>query len=151
MQDLPEILNVVLAEDDPDDLVIFQLAIDSLPLDIHLTHEDDGEKLLALLRRYIPDIIFLDINLPQKNGINCISEIRKDTRLDNVPVIMYTAHTHEKFIGDSFSGGANFYLLKSNSVSELARRLGLVFSVKWKKFSYYPPKSQFVIGAGGMP
>lgn len=146
MQDPQEILHIVLAEDDRDDVLIFQLAIDSLPLTVQLTHEDDGEKLLALLRRLIPDIIFLDTHLPRKNGINCIMEIRKEKKFDNVPVIMYTAHKDEKSIEDSFAAGANFYLLKSNSVTELAQRLGMILSVKWKKFAYYPPRSQFVIG-----
>lgn len=138
--------NVVLAEDDVDDVLIFKLALNKLPFAIELRHAEDGNKLFILLKELVPDIIFLDIHMPYKNGIACIIEIRKNQELDHVPVIMYTSLKNMNYIDESFSNGANFYLIKANSIHELAERLKRIFSVDWKTYMYYPPKTEFVIG-----
>lgn len=141
-----EVTKVLLAEDDMDDVLIFNLALNKLPFAVELRHAEDGDKLFILLKELIPDIIFLDINLPCKNGIACIVEIRKNRQYNEVPVIMYTSHKNMKYISDSYSNGANFYLVKANTVYELAERLRQIFSVDWKQYMYYPPMSEFVIG-----
>lgn len=146
MLELEELIRIVLAENDQDDVLLFKLAVGQLPFDVQINHAEDGEKLFILLRQFIPDIIFLDINLPYKDGISCLAEIRRNHIYDNVPVIMYTGYKSEKYIADSFAKGANFYVLKIAAVSELAERLSLVFSVDWKKMLYYPSKSNFVVG-----
>jgi CheY-like chemotaxis protein len=143
--DSHEVTNVILAEDDQDDVLIFKLALNSLPIAVELRHADDGEKLFILLKQLIPDILFLDINLPCKDGIACIVEIRRNKEYNEVPVIMYTSYKSKEYINDSFENGANFYLIKANSVEKIAEKLRVIFSIDWKKFMYYPPKSQFVI------
>jgi DNA-binding response OmpR family regulator len=140
-----ETTRVVLAEDDLDDALIFRLALNKLPFAVELRHAEDGDKLFILLKQLIPDIIFLDINMPCKNGIACIVEIRQNHEFDNVPVIMYTSIKNLKHINDSYSSGANFYLIKANSIQELAERLKKIFSIDWKTYMYYPPKSEFII------
>ena len=137
--------HVLLAEDDLDDVLIFQLAINKLPFAILLTHVDDGDKLISKLEEILPDIIFLDINMPCQGGKECIKDIRSKKKFDAVPVIMYTAHKHENYIEETFRNGANFYLIKTNSVDELADRLKQILSINWKQFMYYPTKSDYVL------
>jgi DNA-binding response OmpR family regulator len=146
MRNPSEINNVLLAEDDPDDVLIFKLALNKLPFAVELRHAEDGEKLFILLKELIPDIIFLDINMPCKNGIACIVEIRKNQDFNNVPVIMYTSRKNLKDINDSYSNGANFYMIKSNTIQGLAEKLKKILTIDWKTYMYYPPKSDFVIG-----
>jgi CheY-like chemotaxis protein len=137
--------HVLLAEDDQDDVLIFQLAINKLPFAILLTHAENGDQLIARLEEILPDIIFLDINMPCRSGKECIKEIRSQKKFDAVPVIMYTAHRHEDYIEETFREGANFYLIKSNSVDELADRLKYILSINWKQFMYYPTRNSFVL------
>jgi CheY-like chemotaxis protein len=137
--------DLVLAEDDLDDLLIFELALDKLAFQGELRHAEDGDKLFSLLAHQTPDIIFLDINMPCKDGISCISEIRRNPEFNNVPVIMYTALRRKEYIEDCYSTGANFYLIKADSIAALAKKLGVILSIDWKTFMYFPPESEFVI------
>jgi CheY-like chemotaxis protein len=141
-----EVINIILAEDDIDDVLIFKLALKELEAAVNLNHVDSGDKLMALLKQLLPDIIFLDINLPRKDGLTCVIEIRKNSAFDNVPVVLISGYTFSKYIEEGFAGGANYYLIKTSSVSLLAANLKRIFSIDWKKVMYYPPKNEFVIG-----
>lgn len=140
------IINIVLAEDDVDDVLIFKLALKELETAVKLNHVDSGDKLLALLKQLLPDIIFLDIDLPRKDGLACVIEIRRNGAFDNVPVVLISGHTFYRFIEDGFASGANYYLVKTSSVGQLAASLKSIFSIDWKKMMYYPPITEFVIG-----
>ena len=141
--------HLLLAEDDQDDVVIFELAIKEVnkeyKIPVYMRHAKDGEVLFILLKESIPDILFLDINLPCKDGLSCIREIRKNKRYDGLPVIMYTAHKHENKIEEAFRNGANYYVVKSNTVPELAEKLKKICSMDWKNYLHYPPRDQFVM------
>lgn len=141
-----KVKNVILAEDDLDDVLIFQLAVDELQIKVELRHAEDGDKLFILLKQLIPDIIFLDINMPCKDGVACIVEIRKNQKLNNVPVIMYTSFKSMKYIDECYANGANFYVIKASSILDLAEKLKKIFSIDWKNYMYYPPKSEFIMG-----
>lgn len=147
MTEPQEITNVLLAEDDLDDVLIFRLALNKLPFTVELRHAQDGDKLFIMLKELIPDILFLDINMPCKDGIACIVEIRKNPEYNQMPVIFYTSYKNLNYIDQCYANGANFYLIKANSVRELAERLRKIFSVDWRTYMYYPPKDEFVIGS----
>src|SRR5690606_32387406 len=100
-----EIKDVLLAEDDKDDVLIFELAVEEAELSIDLRCATDGDKLFVMLEEYIPDILFLDIQMPCKDGIACILEIRKNKDYDHLPVVMCTAHTSEQYINNAFRNG----------------------------------------------
>jgi CheY-like chemotaxis protein len=138
--------DVVLAEDDKDDVLIFELAIEKARILINLRHAIDGDKLFLLLKEAIPDIIFLDINMPCKDGVTCISEIRQNPEYNHVPVIMYTSYNHSQKVEAAYKNGANFYLLKTESIVDLAENLKRIFTVEWKRYMYYPPINQFIVG-----
>jgi len=141
-----QILNIVLAEDDADDAFVFNLALNELNIAFELKHVDNGENLLALLKELLPDIIFLDINMPCKDGLSCLVEIRRNSTFDNVPVVLISGHTYSRYISDGFSNGANYYIIKANNLAQLVNYLKAIFFIDWKNFMYYPPKSQFIIG-----
>lgn len=138
--------DVVLAEDDKDDVLIFELAVERARILINLRHAVDGDKLFLLLKEAIPDIIFLDINMPCKDGVTCIAEIRQNPEFNHVPVIMYTSYNQSQKVEASYKNGANFYLLKTESIAELAENLKRIFTVEWKRYMYYPPINQFIVG-----
>ena len=139
-----EIRDVLLAEDDKDDVLIFELALEEANISVDLRHAGDGDKLFDMLEEYIPDILFLDIQMPCRDGLTCILQIRKNKDYDNLPVVMCTSHSSEKYIDASFRNGANLYMIKSRSLKEMAENLKRVFSINWKAQLYYPPKNEFV-------
>ncbi len=137
--------DVLLAEDDLDDLLHFQIAIKGIEIPVVLRHAKDGEVLFALLKEAIPDILFLDIHMPCRNGVSCIMEIRQNRMYDNMPVIILTSHKHQSYVDLTYRTGANFYLIKPNTVYDLVEKLKMIFSVDWEKSMYYPPKSEYLI------
>ena len=145
MQSTPAMTNVLLAEDDHDDVLIFELALEKLPISVELRNAEDGEKLLELLKEMIPDILFLDINLPCKDGIACILEIRRNSDYNNLPIIMYTSFKSKKHIEECYKNGANFYIVKGTTINELAEKLQRIFSINWKNYMYYPPITEFLL------
>ena len=145
MKPKTETWDILLAEDDIDDVLSFDLAMKEMSFSFILRNADNGDLLFVLLKERIPDILFLDILMPCKDGVTCIIEIRRNKDYNHMPVIMYTAMNSEEYIEDSYKNGANFYLLKTNSIHELSEKLKKIFSVDWKNFMYYPPKQQFVL------
>lgn len=136
---------VLIAEDDDDDFLIFSLAIAEIEVAIALTRAKDGEKLLQVLSENIPDILFLDIQMPCKNGRECLKEIRANQRYDDLPIIIYSSFTDLNTIEYCFREGSNLYTIKPNTMGELKDILRRILVIDWRKAMYYPRKSEFVI------
>jgi len=72
-------LNILLADDDIDDCIFFKEALEEFTIPSNLTTVNDGEQLMQILTdetNQLPNILFLDINMPRKNGFECLSEIK---------------------------------------------------------------------------
>src|SRR5690606_15435797 len=102
--------------DDNDDVYIFKVAVEETTYPIIIRHAEDGEKLFTLLKEQVLDILFLDIQMPCKDGMACITEIRKDRKYDHMPVVMYSALTFGKYVDHCFENGANFFLPKTGNL-----------------------------------
>lgn len=121
---------IFYAEDDLDDRFFFGKALAQLKLKqkYSLEFAEDGQQLLNLLdnadrAKRLPDIIFLDLNLPGKNGVECLSEIRGRERYDLVPVIVITTSRAQRDVQLTFDLGANLYLCKPGDFDRLAEML----------------------------
>lgn len=140
-----EAKDVLVAEDDMDDFLQFELAVKEITTSIYLRHAPDGELLFQQLKQAIPDLLFLDIEMPCKSGIDCILEIRRDPRYNYMPVIMFTSHDRQAYINQSYENGANYFLLKPSTVNALRQKLEMIFSRQWKHQFYFPPLHEFVL------
>ncbi|HEY0733164.1 MAG TPA: response regulator, partial [Chitinophagaceae bacterium] len=85
------IRSIVLAEDDKDDHIFFSEALMQIDPSLKLTTVDDGNELMDLLKHYYPDILFLDLDMPYKNGLECLREIRSSETLKDLPVIVFSS------------------------------------------------------------
>ncbi len=116
-------IKVLLAEDDEDDIDFFELALISVHPRTNLTTVIDGEQFFRFINTDEAeniDMIFLDINMPRKNGLECLIELRCNKKLDHIPVIMLSTSTNERDVDASFLLGANLYISKSYLLSELS-------------------------------
>lgn len=137
--------HVLLAEDDDDDFYIFSLAIKELSFKVILTRAENGDILLTMLDEKNPDILFLDILMPCRDGRQCLKEIRSNRKYDSLPIIMYTSLHDLETIEFTYREGSNLYVIKPSSLMSLKDVLERVFSIDWKKLLYFPPASKFVI------
>ncbi len=91
--------HIILADDDDDDSMLFKEALSKVASSITVSLAEDGQKLINYLNTLsIPDMIFLDLNMPRKNGLECLKEIRSDDKFDHIPVIMYSTSQSKKDI-----------------------------------------------------
>ncbi len=128
-------LRILLADDDEDDRTFFSEAIAELKMTNQLILFNDGKDLMEYLLRpdvSLPHILFLDLNMPYKNGLDCLKEIRADDRFKNVSVAIYSTSSSEKDIEDTFIEGANIYIKKPNNFSELKRVIKEVVHMNWQ-------------------
>lgn len=115
------ILNV---DDDEEDIEIFCDAVREIDSSIICLVAKSADEALKILNSDIdlPSYIFLDINMPKVDGNTCLMEIKKDRRLNRIPVIMYSTHTRKTDIETYKALNAGF-LVKQNSFFELVTAL----------------------------
>src|ERR1035437_3557922 len=86
-------LNILFADDDADDRFFFDKALKELPIPTHFTTVNDGVQLMNYLSENsenLPDVLFLDLSMPNKNGLECLVEIRQNEKLKDLTVIMFS-------------------------------------------------------------
>jgi DNA-binding NarL/FixJ family response regulator len=94
-----------------------------------------------------PDIIFLDINMPFKNGKICFREIRNNEKINHVPTMMFSTSSHYKDIAEVYEERANFYILKSEFFEHQINMLKTIFSTKRETLLAQLPKENFILKA----
>jgi len=117
-------LNVLLADDDIDDCRFFKDALETLPISTKLKTVHDGDELMNYLLEQtgpLPHVLFLDINMPRKNGFECLAEIKQDERLKDLPVVMFSTSGSQEKINILFKTGADIYVRKPSSFSQLVQ------------------------------
>jgi CheY-like chemotaxis protein len=124
------IKNVVLAEDDNDDVEIFKAAVGP---NVNIQVVRDGKELMALLDYFCPDIIFLDLEMPRMNGLQCLHEIRNRQNLKDIPIIVFSSTTRQANIQVAYDIGAHLFLVKSAVYRELANAIQAVICLDWSK------------------
>src|ERR1041384_454316 len=96
-----EKLNLVLADDDADDCLLFNEALEELPFSASLNVVHDGEQLMRFLLKNtdnLPHVLFLDLNMPRKNGSQCLAEIKKNPKLNSINVIIFSTSFDEDVV-----------------------------------------------------
>jgi CheY-like chemotaxis protein len=136
--------NIILAEDDPDDVLFFELAIKDIGDSIKIRHAANGDKLIELLNERVPDFLFLDIHMPCKGGLECIKEIRSNSQFDRMPVIMITFSDFSRDVHNAYLFGASLYIFKTVKIDDLVLKLKQIFSIDWQR-AVKPPLSDFVL------
>jgi DNA-binding response OmpR family regulator len=115
-----------LIDDDDDDQEIFSLALNNIDQAISCVTANDGIDALHKLNidnTFTPDFIFLDLNMVRMNGLECLAEMKKIQRLQNIPIIIYSTSSEQKDISASKLLGAADYIVKPPSMAQLEKRL----------------------------
>src|SRR6218665_947975 len=117
---------IYLADDDEDDRILFLDAVEELNLPVSVVQTVDGNDLINTLNKaeQLPEIIFLDINMPCKNGFECLKEIRNNYgNLKKVKIIMLSTSSSSIHIKISYKLGADFYAVKPGTYQGLKELL----------------------------
>jgi len=114
-----ELIEILLVEDSPDDADLTLDALREGRVRNHVSVVEDGEEAMAFLHRQgkyasapRPDLILLDINLPRKNGLEVLAEVKQDPQLRRIPVVILTSSDEEKDKFKAYNLYVNCYVTK---------------------------------------
>jgi len=127
-------LHILLADDDDDDRLFFKDAIDGVKVKTVVTMVNDGVELMDYLLNaeiHLPNLVFLDLNMPRKGGMECLKEIRSNNKLKDLAIAIYSTSGMEKDIEETFIKGANIYIKKPNDFELLKTILAKVITINW--------------------
>lgn len=119
-----QINSVFLADDDEDDCLLFSEALREVAISTKLTTLRDGEELMKRLTKLpsqFPQILFLDLNMPRKNGFECLVEIKQDKNLRDLKVIVFSTSSQNEVADKLYINGADYFMRKPSSFKELKR------------------------------
>ena len=93
----------------------------------------------------VPDLVFLDLNMPFINGIDCLIEIRKKSRLKDLAIAIYSTSSSDENVEEAFINGANIYIQKPNDFSVLKIILEHVITLNWQYHTSGLKKENFLL------
>ena len=126
-------IKILYAEDDSDDADLFRKALNEIEVSTELTRVKDGEELMELMKHTLAhDILFLDINIPLKNGYQCVTEIRADERFKYLPIIIFTTTTAQGIVKWLFDLEADLLIKKPNDFQLWKRSIEKALSIDYK-------------------
>lgn len=120
----------LIVDDDADDQELFSAAMEETTLGNYTCiFAGDGAEAIALLKNNpTPDYIFLDLNMPRLNGLQCLTEMRKQEELQEVPIAIYSTSTDESSRSKAMGLGATAFISKPTRFHDLISKLNDFFA-----------------------
>jgi len=114
-----------LIDDDEDDRELFQLALQETNAGVNYVSAQSGYEALEMLEKgeVVPDYIFLDLNMPQMSGRECLAELKQKINSAAIPVIIFSTSSDPRDIEDTKKLGAADFITKPSKISELTHLL----------------------------
>ncbi|RKS95619.1 response regulator receiver domain-containing protein [Flavobacterium limicola] len=143
-----DFINICLADDDEDDRLFFTDAFDELKINTKVSTFNDGVELMDYLNNedsVLPNVLFLDLNMPKKNGVECLLEIKKNEKLSDIAIAIYSTSSSEEHIEETFINGANIYIKKPNDFEDLKKILSEVVTINWQYHTSGLNKDNFLM------
>lgn len=139
--------NIYLAEDDIDDVDFFNEALQEISTGYTLTVLSNGEELVQAVNtsETLPDIIFIDVNMPKMDGIQALVSLNNEGRIKNIPIIIYSTSSNEDHIIKAYNNGACHYFTKPNNFDILTNKIRDFLSVNWSETKIPVPFEKFAI------
>ena len=136
-------INILVVEDNPVDEMLTRDAITESKVDARVFVVHDGSQALKYLKKQeeMPflgtDIILLDINIPKRNGLEVLKEIKRDRTMQHIPVVILTNSINPDDMEDSYKLNASGYVSKSFKITEFNEKIALILDY-WSKVAILP-------------
>jgi CheY-like chemotaxis protein len=143
-----ELIHVCLADDDADDRLFFKEAFELIKIKTTISLVNDGVELMDFLYKnenQLPHIVFLDLNMPRKSGMECLLEIKQEEKFKDIPIAIYSTSAADRDIEDAFIKGANIYIRKPNDFEKLKKILNDVIAINWQYHTNGLNRENFVL------
>ena len=124
-------MQCLLVDDDLDDQEVFLLTLEKINKNIKCFTANDGVEALSILKKdgaVMPDYIFLDVNMPKMNGIECLRNIKNLEHLNNCKIFMYSTTSDQSILEKSKKLGATDFIVKPASPAVLKQTLSVILN-----------------------
>ncbi|RYZ22604.1 MAG: response regulator [Chitinophagaceae bacterium] len=123
--------SVLLIDDDPDDAFLMERALKEVGRPIRFHFIEESEALPGALVLHRPGLIFTDINMPKRNGIECLRAWRSEGILAQLPVVVYSSSEQVQLVQEAYELGAALYFRKPATFSALVDSLRTILAYDW--------------------
>ena len=145
---LQGILSIILVDDDSDESYLFNEAIEHAGLSIDLKSIPNGNQLYDYLQNNAnPDLIFLDINMPYKDGLESLKEIRNNPAYTGLRIIIYSTSNLKEMVKACYNAGADLFVVKPEDFDGMVKVVHKVCTNDWANFTKPTLSNGFVITA----
>lgn len=123
----------MIGEDDEEDVDLFKYVLADLSLDVNLQVAANGIELIKMLEsaEVYPELIFLDLNMPLKNGMLCLQQIKSNQLWKSIKVVILSTSSLEDQIKAAYDSGADFYLTKSSDYNDFKNSVRACLHKNW--------------------
>ncbi|HSU51517.1 MAG TPA: response regulator [Segetibacter sp.] len=138
-------LHILFADDDSDETYLFNEALEHCHLEVVLSFANNGNNLLSILKSNpLPDLVIMDINMPHKDGLEALAEIRSFPEFESLPLIIYSTTTDSSIIDASYNNGASLFVVKPENFDGMMKVVKKIAAIDWKK-NPKQQRNEFVI------
>jgi CheY-like chemotaxis protein len=129
-----KIKKILIAEDDEEDVALFKDVLTDLKINVDLEVASNGAVLMKMLEdaEVSPELIFLDLNMPLKNGLVCLQEIKTNHRLKNIKIIILSTSSHQDQIKAAYQKGCDFYIVKLCNYNDFKNAVAACLHKNWQ-------------------
>lgn len=141
-------ISIVLADDDADDRLFFSEAFEELKIKTVVRMFNDGVFLMDYLTHeetILPQVLFLDLNMPRKSGLECLKEIRANSKFNDMAIAIYSTSSSDDDVENTFIHGANIYIKKPSDFNKLKKVLSDVVTINWQYYTNSLDKENFLL------
>jgi CheY-like chemotaxis protein len=142
-------LKILMADDDQDDRFFFAKALETVSIKTQFVTVNDGEKLLSYINKNLsdlPDVLFLDLNMPRKNGSECLEELKANKAIADFPVVIYSTSLIDEVADELYKAGA-FYYMQKGDLAQLIPQLEIILQMFSEKNYKRPSRAKFILNA----
>jgi CheY-like chemotaxis protein len=139
-------MDIIIVDDDEDDKELLADAISELSSNVHIRLAASGKELMKQLgERKLPDLVFLDLNMPLMNGFECLARIKKEPKYKDLLVLIYSTSANPDQIELTFQEGAYLYIQKPSSIIELKNIVKKVMELTKNRATSRPTRNEFLL------
>ena len=140
--------DLLLADDDIDDCIFFEDALKELPISATLSTVNNGIQLMNYLLAKsdnLPDVLFLDLNMPRKSGIECLTEIKMIDKPKDLPVIIFSTSFNTEVVDLFYQKGAHYYIRKPGEYEKLRKVILEAVTLTSQNKLTQPTRDKFIL------
>lgn len=143
-----EYLSVILVDDDEGNRILFKKILKELKIGVKIQSFSNAANLMEYLNSkeaQIPEILFMNYHISQKNSLECVSEIKTDFRFDNMVTAIYSENLSESEVEEIFVNGANIFIKKKDDYNALKKVLSEVITINWQYYTSGLNRDNFIM------